>query len=92
MNSAVKDQHSLTDILELIGKKLLELRLQKGYTSHADFAADHDLPRIQYWRMEKGRANFTLKSLHKVVAVHGLTIEELFYLISKDIENAKPSF
>lgn len=91
MNSAVKDTHSLTDILELIGKKLIELRLKKGYTSHADFAADHDLPRIQYWRMEKGRANFTLKSLHKVVTIHGLTIEDLFHLISKDTENGKQS-
>jgi transcriptional regulator with XRE-family HTH domain len=84
MNSTVKDEASMADTLELIGKKLLELRIKKGYTSHADFAADFDLPRIQYWRMEKGRANFTFKSLHKVVAIHGLTIEELFYQISKE--------
>jgi hypothetical protein len=84
MNPIVKDEASLAGILELIGKKLLELRLKKGYTSHADFAADFDLPRIQYWRMEKGRANFTFKSLHKVVAIHGMTIEELFYHISKE--------
>jgi transcriptional regulator with XRE-family HTH domain len=84
MNPAIKNEASLADMLELIGKKLLELRLRKGYTSHAEFAADFDLPRIQYWRMEKGRANFTFKSLHKVVTIHGLTIEELFYQISKE--------
>jgi transcriptional regulator with XRE-family HTH domain len=84
MNSTVKDEASMADTLKLIGKKLLELRIKKGYTSHADFAADFDLPRIQYWRMEKGRANFTLKSLHKVMAIHGLTIEDFFYQISKE--------
>lgn len=64
--------------LEAIGKKLTELRLKKGYHSRIEFALSHDLSHIQYWRMEKGAANLTFKSLDKVLAIHGLTIEKLF--------------
>ena len=77
----VKEQ-PLDEVLVLIGKKLLELRLKKGYTSHADFAADFGLPPIQYWRMEKGRANMTFKSLTKVLAIHGLSVTEFFEILS----------
>ena len=69
---------SFDETLEAIGKKLTELRLKKGYTSHATFAIDHNLPPIQYWRMEKGKANITLKSLHKVLSIHGISIDTFF--------------
>jgi transcriptional regulator with XRE-family HTH domain len=72
----VRADGNLNSLLQIIGQNLLELRIQKGYTSHADFASDNNLPRIQYWRMEKGRANLTLKSLSKVLEIHGLTVEE----------------
>jgi len=75
---------SLNTILELIGKKLLELRVKKGYTSHADFAADYNLPRIQYWRMEKGRTNITLKSLNKILSIHNISMEEFFVMALRD--------
>jgi hypothetical protein len=72
----------MTRILEAIGKKLIQLRIQKGYKSHVTFAEDFDLPRVQYWRMEKGKANFTLKSLSRVLAIHGLSLEKLFVEIA----------
>jgi transcriptional regulator with XRE-family HTH domain len=78
MNPVMKDGSSMTRILEAIGKRLTELRIRKGYTSHVAFAEDFNLPRVQYWRMEKGRANFTIKSLNRVLAIHGLTIQQLF--------------
>ena len=78
MNPVVKDGSSMTRILEAIGQRLIELRIRKGYTSHVTFAEDFNLPRVQYWRMEKGRANFTIKSLNRVLAIHGLTIQQLF--------------
>jgi transcriptional regulator with XRE-family HTH domain len=83
-SKTVTERSSLNGVLEIIGKKLFELRIQKGYTSHADFAADYDLPRIQYWRMEKGKANMTIKSLHKVLAIHDLTVEDLFHEVLKE--------
>lgn len=84
MDTDQKGRTSVTSILEVIGKKLIELRILKGYTSHVTFAEDFDLPRVQYWRMEKGKANFTLKSLNRVLAVHGVTFEQLFNDIARE--------
>lgn len=77
------------EILEVIGYHLKQLRLAKGYSSQEEFAFDYDLPRVQYWRMEKGVANLTFKSLAKVLAIHGLTIEAFFQMIleKKQLEN-----
>jgi hypothetical protein len=83
------DLTSLDSILDLIGRKLLELRLKKGYKSHADFAKDHALPRIQYWRMEKGKSNVTLRSLCRVLAAHDLSIEDLFDMIARERREPK---
>jgi transcriptional regulator with XRE-family HTH domain len=81
----------LNSILDAIGRKLLELRLKKGYKSHADFAKDHALPRIQYWRMEKGKSNVTLRSLCRVLAAHDLSIEELFDIIAREKRDQRNS-
>lgn len=74
----------LKETLERIGAKLTELRKQKGYSSHEDFAYDYDLPRVQYWRMEKGKANVTIKSLYKILAIHKLTVEDFFCQLYKE--------
>lgn len=68
----------LKDTLEKIGSKLMDLRKQKGYTSHEDFAYDFNIPRVQYWRIEKGRTNVTIKSLCRLLTIHQLTLEEFF--------------
>lgn len=64
-----------------IGQKLKKLRIEKGYRSYETFAYEHELPRVQYWRMEKG-TNFTLKNLLKILEIHEISIGEFF----KDIE------
>jgi hypothetical protein len=74
----VKKDGLLETTLEKTGRKLIALRIEKGYKSHETFALDHDLPRVQYWRLEKGRVNFTFKTLNKVLAIHKMTIEEFF--------------
>lgn len=60
-----------------ICQKIKKLRIKAGYTSYETFAFEHDIPRVQYWRLEKG-ANFTMKSLIKVLDIHELTLEEFF--------------
>ncbi len=80
----VKEEEILSNLLKRVGVKLTELRKQKGYTSHEDFAFDHDIPRVQYWRIEKGTTNLTLKSLVKILSIHELTVEEFFFLLYKD--------
>ena len=69
---------SLAPVLQEIGIKLRMLREKKGYDSIKDFALDYDLPMIQYWRIEKGKANLTLKSLNRLLAIHRVTIEDFF--------------
>ena len=49
-------------VLLEIGEKLKKLRIKKGYTSYESFAIDNDLSRMQYWRIEKGLTNITIRS------------------------------
>ena len=73
----VKDK-TLEQTLQDIGQKLTQLRKEKGYTSHENFAFDFNLPRVQYWRAEKGRANLTIKTLRNLLMIHQLTVEDFF--------------
>lgn len=66
------------EILKAIGNRLKQIRIQKGYPSYEAFALDHDLGRMQYWRLEKGEANLTMKTLLKVLAIHEMTLQEFF--------------
>ena len=60
-----------------IGEKLKKLRIKAKYVSAEIFAYDHELNRVQYWRMEKG-ANFTMNSLIAVLDIHKITLEDFF--------------
>lgn len=82
--ASVKEEEALKDLQKRVGLKLVELRKKKGYSSHEDFAFDHDIPRVQYWRIEKGRTNFTLKTLNRLLAIHKLSVEEFFNGLYKD--------
>ena len=78
----MKDNKNHNITIERIASKLKRLRLQKGYTSYETFAYDHELPRVQYWRMEIG-TNFTIKNLLKILDIHQISIEEFF----SDLDN-----
>jgi transcriptional regulator with XRE-family HTH domain len=80
----VKEKEALDTTLRKIGSKLKDLRVKLGYTSHEDFAYDHDIPRMQYWRIEKGKANLTMKSLSRLLAIHKMTIQEFFISLAKE--------
>jgi hypothetical protein len=71
---------SIHTILQRIGSKLSALRIKKGYSTIKEFTTDYKLPLIQYWRIEKGKANFTLKTLLKVLSIHKINLEEFFCL------------
>ena len=80
----MKSTKAFKNTLGVIGEKLAELRLKKGYDTIKDFAYQYELPEIQYWRMEKGKANITLKSLFKVLAIHKISLHEFFCLITEE--------
>lgn len=70
------------EVLELIGKKLKEMRVQSGYTSYETFAFDNDINRMQYWRMEKGLSNISMATLLRVMEVYKISLKDFF----KDFE------
>lgn len=74
----------LQETLEKIGLQLMELRKELGYSNLEEFAHDHGIPRVQYWRIEKGKANLTLKSLHRLLAIHKIPIADFFTMIYKE--------
>ena len=77
-----KDDEVFETLKKRIGSRLTELRKNKGYTSYEIFAFDHDISRMQYWRIEKGMANLTLKTLMKLLTIHKITIEDFFNSLS----------
>jgi transcriptional regulator with XRE-family HTH domain len=60
-----------------IANKIKELRFQKGYSSHENFAWDNNISRPQYWRIEKG-SNITMKTLLSILDIHGISLGEFF--------------
>ncbi len=85
----MKEDEVLKQLVERIAQKLVELRKKKGYSSYESFAFDHEIPRMQYWRIEKGKTNVTLKSLVKILAIHKLTVEEFFADLMKEKKTTK---
>lgn len=69
---------TLDSKLKQIGAGLSELRKKKGYDTIRDFAKAYKLPEIQYWRIENGKTNLTLKSLTKLLNIHKITLEDFF--------------
>ena len=70
--------NSLDAKLKQIGAGLSELRKKKGYDTIRDFAKAYKLPEIEYWRIENGKTNLTLKSLTKLLKIHKMTLEDFF--------------
>jgi transcriptional regulator with XRE-family HTH domain len=82
----MKSTKSFNRVLTVVGLRLAELREKKGYTTLKEFAEKYDLPQIQYWRMEKGKANITLKSLARILRVHNMSLQEFFCMITEGQE------
>ena len=72
--SIVKEQDAR--ILK-IANKIKELRFQKGYSSHENFAWDNNISRPQYWRIEKG-SNITMKTLLSILDIHKISLGDFF--------------
>jgi len=60
-----------------IAEKIKRLRIEEGYSSHEFFAWENEIPRVQYWRMEKG-TNFTIKTLLRILDAHNMSLQDFF--------------
>ncbi len=79
--TALKVTEEMNDtnlVLKVIGNKLMQLRLKNGHKSYESFALENDLSRMQYWRIEKGKTNLTIKSLTRILNIHQISIDEFF--------------
>ena len=77
----MKSDKAFKNMLIDVGTCLADLRIKKGYSTIKAFAERYDLPEIQYWRIEKGKANIALKSLSKILSIHRLSVYEFFCLM-----------
>ncbi|WP_430408809.1 helix-turn-helix transcriptional regulator [Kordia sp.] len=79
--SKVKDEEFDAVMVE-IAEKIKELRINAGYSSYENFAWDNGINRMQYWKMEKGETNFTMKSLYRILKVHNMELSDFFGMIN----------
>lgn len=70
-----------SDLINL-GKRIKELRIQKGYSNYENFAFEHNIPRAQFGRYENGE-DLRYTSLLRVVRAFDMTLEEFFRGIEK---------
>lgn len=63
--------------LTLLGKRIRQLRIEKGYTNYEQFAFTHNINRSQYGKYENGE-DLRFSSLLKVVKAHNMTLAEFF--------------
>lgn len=64
-------------LLTAIGQTLAGLRIKAGYPTLKGFAQAHGLAEIQYWRIEHGKANTSVKTLVKLARIHGVEVKDL---------------
>jgi transcriptional regulator with XRE-family HTH domain len=73
----VQKKNKPNSYLIKVGKRIRELRIEKGYTNYEYFAYEHGIPRAQFGRYENGE-DMRVSSLVKVVQALGMTMEEFF--------------
>ena len=66
------------DILKKFGKRVRELRLQKGIASQMALAHKAHLDRTYIGGTERGERNIALKSIEKIAVALGVRMEDLF--------------
>lgn len=63
--------------LQKLANRIKELRIEKGYTSYEYFAYDHNIPRAQYGRYEKGE-DLKFSSLLKILKALDISLKDFF--------------
>lgn len=74
---AAKSQKDVPEELKKLSERIRQLRIAKGYGNYETFAYEHDLPRAQYGRYERGQ-DIRFSTLVKVIKAFDMTVEEFF--------------
>lgn len=70
-------EKELEKLLADIGKRMQQLRKEKGYKNYERFAYENELPRAQYGRYERGQ-DLKVSSLLKVIRAYNISIQDFF--------------
>lgn len=60
-----------------LGKRIKELRKQKGFTNYEFFAYENRIGRSQYGKYEQG-VDMQFSTILRLIEMHGLTVKEFF--------------
>jgi transcriptional regulator with XRE-family HTH domain len=74
------------EILRRLGRRIREIRIQRGFKSQEEFADYCKLHRTFVGHLETGRKDFRLTTVIRVAEALGITLEELF----AGLETGKP--
>ncbi len=66
------------EMARLVGARIRELRIAKGYSSYEDFAYKHDMGTSQLGRYERGDTFIQLDTLIRVLDALGVTFFDFF--------------
>jgi transcriptional regulator with XRE-family HTH domain len=66
------------EILRRFGKRIRQLRIQKGITSQMDLANKAKLDRTYIGGVERGERNVGLKNIEKLAKALSVSVEDLF--------------
>lgn len=68
---------SVEDQIQNLGKRIKELRKEKGYSNYEFFAYENKIGRSQYGRYEKG-VDMQFSSILKLIQMHGMSVKDFF--------------
>lgn len=77
MSSSKKQIKNTPKEVELLAKRIRELRIKQGFSNYEYFAYEKEIPRAQYGRYEKGE-DLRYSSLIKIIKAFGMTPKEFF--------------
>lgn len=67
-----------TDILQRFGRRVRQLRAQRGISSQIGLGLKTGLDRTYIGGIERGKRNVALKNIEKIAKALGVSIEDLF--------------
>lgn len=65
-------------MLNKLGKRLKQVRIDRGHQSLEKFAFSNDISRVLYSNYEAGKGNVTFKNLTKVLNALDMSYQEFF--------------
>lgn len=68
---------SIETQIQNLGKRIKELRKEKGYSNYEFFAYENKIGRSQYGRYEKG-VDMQFSTILKLIQMHGISVKDFF--------------